>query len=128
MHNRTNPPKGDGLRGTIRTDTGFQHYFRTGNSIDRKYRTRGLELVANYGWWYGDNRDERSNEMTTTTTKGTYNQSISTVGRQSYNDMTGKIGFSYMFNDRHSIGAYYQNSRNRHHLTSKRDLAKRYPA
>ena len=114
---RTKPPKGDGLSGTIRTDNGFQHYFRTGNSIDLKYRTRGLELFANYGWWYGDNRDERSNEMTTTTTKGTYNQSISTVGRQSYNDMTGKIGFSYMFNDRHSIGAYYQNSRNRHHLT-----------
>ena len=29
--------------------------------------------------------------------------------------MTGKIGFSYMFNDRHSIGTYYQNSWNRHH-------------
>ncbi len=31
------------------------------------------------------------------------------------NDMTGKLGFSYMINDRHSIGAYYQNSWNRHH-------------
>ncbi len=30
--------------------------------------------------------------------------------------MTGKIGFSYMFNDKHSIGAYYQNSWNRHHI------------
>lgn len=114
---RTKPPKGDGISGTIRTDNGFQHYFRTGNSIDLKYRTRGLELFANYGWWYGDNRDDRSNEMSTTTSKGTYNQAFRTVGRQSYNDMTGKIGFSYMFNDRHSIGAYYQNSCNRHHLT-----------
>ena len=113
---RTKPPKGDGISGTIRTDNGFQHYFRTGNSIDLKYRTRGLELFANYGWWYGDNRDDRSNEMSTTTSKGTYNQAFRTVGRQSYNDMTGKIGFSYMFNDRHSIGAYYQNSCNRHHL------------
>lgn len=114
---RTKPPKGDGFSGTIRTDNGFQHYFHTGNSIDLKYRTRGLELFANYGWWYGRNRDDRSNEMTTTTSKGIYNQAFSTVGRQSYNDMTGKIGFSYMFNDRHSIGAYYQNSWNRHHLT-----------
>ncbi len=31
--------------------------------------------------------------------------------------MTGKIGFSYIFNDKHSIGAYYQNSWNRHHLS-----------
>ena len=51
---RTKPPKGDGFSGTIRTDNGFQHYFRTGNSIDLKYRSRGLELFANYGWWYGD--------------------------------------------------------------------------
>ena len=113
----TKPPKGDGFSGTLRTDNGFQHYFRTGNSIDLKYRTRGLELFANYGWWYGANRDDRTNEMTTTTSIGTYNQSFRISGKQSYNDMTGKIGFSYMFNDKHSIGAYYQNSWNRHHTT-----------
>lgn len=114
---RTKPPKGDGFSGTLRTDNGFQHYFRTGNSLDLKYRTGGLELFANYGWWYGNNRDNRSNDMITTTASGTYNQSIRTVGKQSYNDMTGKIGFSFMFNDKHSIGAYYQNSWNRHHTT-----------
>lgn len=114
---RTKPPKGDGFSGTIRTDNGFQHYFRTGNSLDLKYRTHGLELFANYGWWYGHNRDDRSNDMATTTASGTYKQLFRTVGKQSYNDMTGKIGFSFMFNDKHSIGAYYQNSWNRHNLT-----------
>ena len=114
---RTKPPKGDGFSGTLRTDNGFQHYFRTGNSIELKYRTRGLELFANYGWWRGDNRIDRTNDMTTTTSSGTYNQTFRTAGKQSYNDMTGKIGFSYIINDRHSFGAYYQNSRNRHHLT-----------
>lgn len=114
---RTKPPKGDGFSGTIRTDNGFQHYFRTGNSIDLKYRTRGLELFANYGWWYGDNRNDRLNDMTTTTPAGRYNQSIRTIWRENYNDMTGKVGFSFMFNDRHSIGAFYQNSWNRHHTT-----------
>lgn len=114
---RTKPPKGDGFSGTFRTDNGFQHYFRTGNSVDLKYRTRGLELFANYGWWYGNNRDDRTNYMTTKTSSAIYNQTFRTIGRQSYNDMTGKIGFSFMFNDRHSVGAYYQNSWNRHHLT-----------
>ena len=112
---RTKPPKGDGFSGTIRTDNGFQHYFRTGNSVDLKYRTRGLELFANYGWWYGANRDDRTNDMTTVTPNGRYNQSLHTLGKQTYNDMTGKIGFSYMINEKHSIGAYYQNSWNRHH-------------
>jgi len=114
---RTKPPKGDGWSSTFRTDNGFQHYFRTGNTIDLKYRTHGLELFANYGWWHGNNRFDRMDYMTTTTSRGTYNQSIGTIGKESYNDMTGKIGFSWMINDRHSIGAYYQNSWNRHHTT-----------
>ena len=114
---RTKPPKGDGFSGTLRSDNGFHHYFRTGNSIDLKYRTRGLEVFVNYGWWYGDNRNDRLNDMTTTTPAGRYNQSIRTIWRENYNDMTGKVGFSFMFNDKHSIGAYYQNSWNRHHTT-----------
>ncbi len=114
---RTKPPKGDGFSGTLRSDNGFHHYFRTGNSIDLKYRTRGLEVFVNYGWWYGDNRNDRFNDMTTTTPAGRYNQSIRTIWRENYNDMTGKVGFSFMFNDKHSIGAYYQNSWNRHHTT-----------
>ena len=112
---RTKPPKGDGFSGTLRTDNGFQHYFRTGNSIDLKYRTGGLEIFANYGWWRGNTRFDRLNDMNTTTSGGSYRQYVSTIGKESYNDMTGKLGFSYMINDRHSIGAYYQNSWNRHH-------------
>ncbi len=112
---RTKLPKGDGFSGTLRTDNGFQHYFRTGNSLDFKYRTGGLEIFANYGWWKGDTRFDRLNDMNTTTSYGTYRQYVSTIGKESYNDMTGKLGFSYMINDRHSIGVYYQNSWNRHH-------------
>ena len=112
---RTKPPKGDGFSGTLRTDNGFQHYFRTGNSIDLKYRTGGLEIFANYGWWRGNTRFDRLNDMNTTTSRGSYRQYVSTIGKESYNDMTGKLGFSYMINDHHSIGAYYQNSWNRHH-------------
>lgn len=113
---RTKPPKGDGFSGTLRTDNGFQYYFRTGNSLDLKYRAGGFELFTNYGWWRGNNREDRSNDMTTITSAGIYNQSFRTVGKESYNDMTGKIGFSFMFNEKHSIGAYYQNSWNRHHI------------
>ena len=114
---RTKPPKGDGFSGTLRTDNGFQHYFRTGNSADLKYRSHGLEVFANYGWWYGNNRNDRLNDMNTTTSAGRYEQSIRTIWKETYNDMTGKIGFSFMFNDKHSIGAYYQNSWDRHHTS-----------
>ncbi|MDE6072014.1 MAG: TonB-dependent receptor [Muribaculaceae bacterium] len=111
---RTKQPKGEGFRGTLRADNGFQHYFRTGNSLDLKYRTGGLEIFVNYGWWRGDTRFDRLNDMNTTTSRGTYRQYVSTTGKESYNDMTGKLGFSYMINNKHSIGAYYQNSWNRH--------------
>ena len=112
---RTKPPKGDGLSGTFRTDNGFQYYFRTGNSLDLKYRTGALEIFANYGWWRGDSHFNRLNDMNTSTSQGSYRQYVSTIGKESYNDMTGKLGFTYMINERHNIGAFYQNSWNRHH-------------
>lgn len=114
---RTKTPKGDGWSGTFRTDNGFQHYFRTGNSIDLKYRTRGFELFANYGWWHGNSLFDRTNDMTTTTAEHIYKQLICTSGKDSYNDMTGKVGFSWMINSNHSLGAYYQNGWNRHKQT-----------
>ena len=114
---RTKPPQGDGWSGTIRTDNGWSKYFRTGNSLDFKYRTGGLELFVNYGWWYGASYSDRTNDMITTTPNAVNTMAARTEGKDKYNDMTGKIGFSWMINDRHSIGAYYQNGWNRHSLT-----------
>ena len=116
---RTKPPKGDGFSGTLRTDNGFQHYFRTGNSIDLKYRTGGLEIFANYGWWWGYNLTDRTDDMTTTTSMGTYLQKIITNWKEKYNDMNGKIGFSWLINEKHSVGAYYRNGWNRHNMSGE---------
>ncbi len=116
---RTKPPKGDGWSGTFRTDNGFLHHYRTGNSLDLKYRTRGLEIFANYGWWYGYNYTHRTDDMTTTTVAGTYLQKINTDWKERYNDMNGKIGFSWLINERHSVGAYYRNGRNSHSMAGQ---------
>lgn len=114
---RMKPPKGDGWSGTFRTDNGFLRDYRTGNTIDLKYRTGGLEFYANYGWWYGHNYTDRSDDMTTTTSTRTYQQKIRTDWKERYNDMNGKIGFSWLVNNHHSVGAYYRNGWNRHCMT-----------
>ncbi len=114
---RTKAPKGDGWSGTIRTDNGFLRDYRTGNTIDLKYRTGGLEIFANYGWWYGHNFTDRFDDLTTTTPSGTYLQKIHTKGKERYNDMNGKVGFSWLINPRHSIGAYYRTGWNRHKVS-----------
>lgn len=116
---RTKPPKGDGWSGTFRTDNGFQRDFRTGNSIDLKYRTGGIEIFANYGWWHGNNYTDRIDDITTTTASRTYVQMIHTDWKERYNDMNGKIGFSWLINERHSVGAYYRNGWNRHSMSGQ---------
>lgn len=116
---RTKPPKGDGWSGTLRTDNGFQHFFRTGNTVDLKYRTHGLEIFANYGWWWGHNLTDRDDDMTTTYASGTYLQKVHTSWKEKYNDMNGKIGFSWLINDSHSVGAYYRSGWNRHSMTGE---------
>lgn len=115
----TKPPKGDGWSGSFRSDNGFQHDFRTGNSLDMKYRTGGLEVFANYGWWYGHNYTDRTDDMTTTTYSGKILQKINTIWKEGYNDMNGKIGFSWLINECHSVGAYYRNGWNRHSMTGR---------
>lgn len=116
---RTKPPKGDGWSGTFRTDNGFLRDYRTGNTIDLKYRTGGLEVFANYGWWYGHNFVDKTDQMTTNNTSGKYLQKIHSDWKERYNDMNGKIGFSWLINDNHSIGAYYRSGWNRHSMTGQ---------
>lgn len=113
---RTKPPKGDGWSGTIRTDNGVQQDFRTGNTIDLKYRTGGFEAFANYGWWYGHNYTDKTDDMTTLTSAGNYRQKIHSDWKEKYNDMNGKVGFSWLINSNHSVGAYYRNGWNRHYM------------
>lgn len=116
---RTKPPKGDGLSGTFRTDNGFLQKFRTGNTIDLKYRTGGFEVFTNYGWWYGYNFTDKTDDMSTTTSIGNYLQKIHSDWKENYNDMNGKVGFSWIVNDHHSVGAYYRTGRNRHSVSGK---------
>ncbi|MDE7376797.1 MAG: TonB-dependent receptor [Muribaculaceae bacterium] len=116
---RTKPPKGDGWSGTFRTDNGFLRDYRTGNTIDLKYRTGGLEVFANYGWWYGHNFVDKIDQMTTATTSSKYLQKIHSDWKEIYNDMNGKLGFSWLINDNHSIGAYYRSGWNRHSMTGQ---------
>lgn len=116
---RTKPPKGDGWSGTFRSDNGFLRDFRTGNTIDLKFRTGGFEIFANYGWWNGHNYVDRTDNMTTATLTRTYIQKIHTDWKERYNDMNGKIGFSWLVNSRHNIGAYYRNGWNRHSMTGE---------
>ncbi len=116
---RTKAPKGDGWSGTFRTDNGFLRDFRTGNTIDLKYRTGGLEIFANYGWWYGHNFTDQINDMTTASSSGKYIQKIHCDWKERYNDMNGKIGFSWLINENHSVGAYYRNGWNRHQVTGQ---------
>lgn len=105
---RTRRPQGEGFSGTLRSNNGFARYFHTGNQVDLKYRTRGLELFTT--WRYDEGKDYATfeNDMLTRST---------TLWQQVYEETTrihnrsifGKIGFDYMINENHSIGAYYQN-------------------
>ncbi len=113
---RTKPPKGDGWSGTLRTDNGFLRDFRTGNTMDLKYRTRGFEVFASYGWWYGHNFTDKTDDMVTATLTGNYLQKILSDWKERYDDMNGKVGFSWLINSSHSIGAYYRTGWNRHSM------------
>lgn len=110
---RTKRPQGDGLSGNMRVNNGFMHYFRTGEQLDLKFRSRGLEVFTTLGYYGGKSYDTSEMEMTTIST-AVYKQAANDISRTTYNEFFGKIGFDYMINENHSAGAYYQNGYNKH--------------
>jgi hypothetical protein len=105
---RTKRPQGDGWGGSLRTQNGFQQNFVTRNQANLKYRIGGLDFFCNFGYLNGRFQSRTSNEMITLG-KRIIEQQIDSRGNMLNNEFYGKIGLSYMFNDNHSIGAYYSN-------------------
>lgn len=105
---RTKRPQGDGFSGTLRTQNGFQRYFRTADQVNLKYRTGGLEVFGNFSYFGGQFEDNNTVEMLTQSTT-VWNQTVAQEAVMRTHDFYGKAGFSYLFNENHSIGAYYSN-------------------
>ena len=105
---RTKRPQGDGFSGTIRTQGVVQKFFRSVDQANFKFRTGGLELFGNFGYLGGKFPSSNSVDMLTQSSV-IWNQKLLQDGHMRTNEFFGKTGFSYMFNDSHSIGAYYSN-------------------
>lgn len=105
---RTKKPQGDGWSGTFRSTNGFQHYYQSSDIADLKYRTGGLEFFSNFMFNGGKNWERKSTDMTTNAAS-TWNQKLFAANRKNYDGLLGKVGFAWLINDKHSMGAYYQN-------------------
>lgn len=104
----TKKAQGEGLGGTLRSTNGFQHYFQSSNIVDLKYRTGGFELFSNFMYNGGKNWERKSTNMTTNATS-IWNQKLFAANRKHYDGLFAKIGVAWLINDKHSMGAYYQN-------------------
>lgn len=104
----TKPAQGEGLGVTLRAQNGYRHYFVSMEQASLKYRTGGLEMFANLNYYGGK---FYSHELMNMETKASTNwtQDIETFNRMRSNDFFGKLGFAWMLNEHHSIGAYYLN-------------------
>ena len=102
-------PQGDGFSGLVRAQGAMQKYGRTMDQLNLKYRSGGLEVFGNFGYMGGKHEDVSTIDMLTRSSV-VWNQIMEQGGHAVIHDFYGKTGFSYMFNERHSIGAYYTNS------------------
>ncbi len=110
----TKKPQGEGFSIAAYADNTYNGWLTTAEQLDMKYRTGGLEIFGLGYFKHGKNRHEEYGVNTThTNTLLSEISSISTTATQTA--ITGKIGVNYQFNDKHSIGAYYQNDYSRMH-------------
>lgn len=102
----TKRPQGEGFSGLLRSTLRENKYFSNVNQANFKYRTGGLEIFANFG---EATMKFQSNQYGVSNSSQLWEEKITQKGYGNVNDFFGKVGFSYMFNERHSIGAYYYN-------------------
>lgn len=76
--------------------------------MNLKYRTGDFEIFSNFTYNTGKSWEKKSTDMVTLT-KSEWNQQLSTVNTKHYNGVLGKLGFSWIIGNKHSIGAFYQN-------------------
>lgn len=105
-------PQGDGFSGLLRAQASMQKYFRTAEQINLKYRTGGLEVFGNVGYMGGKHENVSTIDMITNSSI-LWNQIMDQCGYGIVHDFYGKLGFSYLLNSNHSIGAYYSNGGHR---------------
>ena len=108
---RTKRPQGEGFSGTLRTMGRWHRHLMTINQANLKYRKGGLEVFTNFGMFAGkfqSNHDARI----VTYSDSFWTEDFIQRGYGSELNFFGKGGFSYLFNQNHSIGAYYVNGFN----------------
>ena len=102
----TKRPQGDGFSGLLRSTLRENKYFSNVNQVNFKYRTGGLEIFANFG---EATAKFQSNQYGVSNSSQLWEEKITQNGYGNVKDFFGMAGFSYMFNEKHSIGAYYSN-------------------
>ncbi len=105
----TKRPQGEGWSGTLRSQNGYNPYFNSYENINLKYRTKGLEVFGNFNYNFNKNGEKKTIETHTSATK-LVDQYMVMDNRFHRLSVSGKIGLSYLFNENHSIGAYYNNA------------------
>lgn len=106
----TKRPQGEGWSGLLRERAGFRPYFQSISQAQIKYRTGGLEAFGNFGFATGRFSGNNTNSITTRTPSHVLRQNLDMDGKQHLQDFFGTVGMSYLFNDKHSIGARYTGS------------------
>lgn len=110
----TKKPQGEGFSISVYSDNTYNKYFSSTDEALLKYRTGGLEIL---GIGSFSHRTSHQNEHIVSTTHGKslISMETKTSAKTIKNTIIGKIGFNYMLNERHSIGAYYRFDYDRGH-------------
>lgn len=104
---KTKPAKGDGFGFDISNSLRFWTYARNTTDVNIRYRHNGLDFFGNLYVNEGKRKNEDISELVTYG-NNTFSQTIFNSGYSTSNDLFGKVGFNYEFNENHSIGAYYR--------------------
>ena len=104
---KTTRKKGEGLGLTYRQVYQRNHQDNHREVLDLNYRYRGLDIFSNlYGGLSQGYQDQHNDNRLYGKTLMNINEDLIIKNKSYYT--SGSLGFNYVFNDRHSVGATYE--------------------
>lgn len=103
----TKLPQGEGLSVNLYNALRVSHYVRNNPEVLLSYYRKGLEIFANADVYIGKKQYIDQSEMITSG-NNMLHQYIDSRAVSKFNEMYGKLGFSYLLSSSHSFGAYYK--------------------
>ncbi|WP_289759068.1 TonB dependent receptor [Muribaculum intestinale] len=112
----TRKPIGDGFSLLASSRLSYNRRLMNKDQVNLKFRNNGIEVFGNFYGEFGSYYHEEYPMTTIINGNQWLTEATKYIEFARHRQLSGKTGFNYQINEKHSVGAYYENQIQRQHI------------